>query len=38
MHGSIGWDVLESVPTLTAMDSVWRISTRPLAPMEVRVL
>ena len=25
-HGSIRWDVLGSVPTLNAMDSVWRIS------------
>lgn len=38
MHGSIGWDVLESVPTLTAMDSVSTISKRWLASMEVRVL
>jgi hypothetical protein len=38
MHGSIGGDALESVPTLTAMDSIWRISKRWLASMEVRVL
>jgi hypothetical protein len=37
MCGSIGWNVLGSVPTLTAMDSVWRISKRWLASMEVRV-
>jgi hypothetical protein len=38
MHGSIGWDVLQSVPTLTAMDSAWSISKRWLASMEVRIL
>jgi len=36
-HGSIRWDVLGSVPTLNVMDSVWRISNRRLASMEVRV-
>jgi hypothetical protein len=37
MCKSIGWNVLGSVPTLIAMDSVWRISKRWLASMEVRV-
>jgi len=37
MHESIPCNVLGSVPTLNAMDSVLRISNRWLASMEVRV-
>jgi hypothetical protein len=37
MCGSIGWNVLGSVPTLIAIDSVWGVSQRGMASMEVRV-
>jgi hypothetical protein len=36
MCESIGCNVLGSVPTLIAIDSVWRISKRWLTSMEVR--
>lgn len=36
MHGSIGGDVLGSTPSLTAMDSAWRIGKTWMVWMEVR--
>jgi hypothetical protein len=36
MHGSIGWDVLGSTPSLTAMDSAWRIGKTWMVWIEVR--
>jgi hypothetical protein len=38
MLGSIGWDMLGSTPTLTTMDSAWRIYKTWMVRMEVRTL
>ncbi|MFL6328237.1 MAG: hypothetical protein ACJ71F_21260 [Nitrososphaeraceae archaeon] len=36
MHGLIGWDLLESSPNLTPIDSVARVGKKWLVWMEVR--
>jgi len=38
MHGSVGWDVLGSIPRLSAMDPAWRIGKTWLIWMEVKAL